>query len=93
MGFDSSLKSREIAKRYLDNAEKIIGRPLNNREKAYLINVVEQGNRVEAFLKSLGYFENTARGRLLRTHGISVESDNEAEKILERLEGEGHACV
>lgn len=74
-----ALKNREIAKRYLDNAEKILGRPLNSREMAYLHDVVEQGNNVEAFLKGLGYFEDTARGRLLRTHGISVESDSEAE--------------
>jgi hypothetical protein len=84
-----ALKSREIAKRYLANAEKILGRPLNSRERAYLHDVVEQGNNVEAFLKGLGYFEDTNRGRLLRTHGISVESDKEAMEILERLEEEG----
>jgi hypothetical protein len=84
-----ALKNREIAKRYLANAEKILGRPLNSREMAYLLNVVEQGNNVEAFLKGLGYFEDTARGRLLRTRGISVESDKDAMEILERLEEEG----
>jgi hypothetical protein len=83
-----ALKSREIAKRYLANAEKILGRPLNSRERAYLLNVVEQGNNVEAFLKGLGYFEDTARGRLLRTRGISVESDKEAMEMLRELEGE-----
>jgi hypothetical protein len=81
-----ALKSREIAKRYLANAEKILGRPLNSREKAYLHDVVEQGNRVEAFLKGLGYFEDSARGMLLRMCGISVESDEDAMEMLRELE-------
>jgi hypothetical protein len=77
-----ALKSREAAERYLANAEEFLGRPLNTGEKAYLEDVIEQGNRVEARLRELGYYDPGPRGQLLRERGILVETDEEAIEIL-----------
>jgi hypothetical protein len=71
------------------NAERILGRPLNKSERAYLEDVVRQGEYVERLLRELGYFDSGPRGELLRNYGISVESDEEAEEVLRRLEAEG----
>jgi len=81
-----ALKSRDAAKGYLANAEKFLGRPLTEKEKAYLEDAVRQGDRVEAWLKQLGYFEEGPRGQLLRKYGIWVETDREAEEILKEKE-------
>ncbi|RLE47950.1 MAG: hypothetical protein DRJ31_08105 [Candidatus Methanomethylicota archaeon] len=81
-----ALKNREIAKRYLKNAEKILGRALTERERAYLIDVIEQGNRVEEWLRQLGYFDDSPRGQLLRRYGISVDTNREAEETLKSME-------
>ena len=83
-----ALKNRDTAKRYLANAEKILGRPLEAGERAYLEDVIAQGDRVEASLRELGYYDKGARGRLLRGHGISVPSEEAAEEILKSLEEE-----
>jgi len=80
-----ALKNRDTAKRYLANAEKILGRPLEAGERAYLEDVIAQGDRVEASLRELGYYDKGARGRLLREHGISVPSEEAAKEILEKL--------
>jgi hypothetical protein len=84
-----ALKNREAAMRYMANAEKILGRPLNEHERAYLEHVIREGERVEGLLRGLGYFDSGPRGELLRTRGISVDSDVEAEEVLRRLEAEG----
>jgi hypothetical protein len=84
-----AIKNREAALRYMANAERILGRPLNECERAYLEDVVRQGEYVERLLRELGYFDGGPRGELLRNYGISVESDEEAEEVLRRLEAEG----
>jgi hypothetical protein len=84
-----ALSNREGAKRYITHAEKILGRPLTDQERAYLENVIEQGNRVERWLRELGYFDSTPRGELLRRKGIVAKDDDEARRILAELEGEG----
>jgi len=81
-----ALKNREVAKGYLRDGHKWLGRPLNEREKAYLRDVIEQGNRVEERLRQLGYFDKGPRGKLLRRYGVSVETDEEAEEMLKSLE-------
>jgi hypothetical protein len=70
------------------NAEGILGRPLNESERAYLEDVVRQGEYAERLLRELGYFDSGPRGELLRNYGISVESDEEAMEMLRELEGE-----
>jgi len=80
-----ALKNREIAKRYLKNAEKILGRALTERERAYLIDVIEQGNRVEEWLRRLGYFEDSPRGWLLRRYGVSVDTNKKAKEMLKSM--------
>jgi hypothetical protein len=81
-----ALKNREAAMRYMANAEGILGRPLNEGERAYLEDVVRQGERVERLLRELGYFDSGPRGELLRNYGISVESDEEAMEMLRKIE-------
>jgi len=81
-----ALKNREIAKNYLENGHKWLGRPLNEREKAYLKDVIEQGDRVEKWLRELGYFDPGPRGKLFRLTGDIAESDEEARRMLKRLE-------
>jgi len=85
-----ALKNREIAKGYLRDGHKWLGRPLNEREKAYLRDVIEQGDRVEKWLKELGYFDTGPRGRLFRLTGDIAESDEEARRMLKRLENRLH---
>jgi len=81
-----ALTNREAAKRYLANAEKILGRPLTPREEAYLRDVIEQGDRVEAWLREIGYYDPGPRGKLLRLTGYIAESDEEALEMLKRIE-------
>ena len=81
-----ALTNREVAKRYLANAEKILGRPLTAKEEAYLRDVIEQGDRVEEWLRKLGYYDPGPRGRLFRLTGDIAESDEEALKILRELD-------
>ncbi len=50
-----ALKNREIAKGYLEKAEKILGRALTEREQAYLLDVIEQEKSIEEFLRRLGF--------------------------------------
>ncbi|MBW2674338.1 MAG: hypothetical protein JRD89_13170 [Deltaproteobacteria bacterium] len=75
-----------MAKGYLRDGHRWLGRPLNEREKAYLRDVIEQGDRVEKRLRELGYFDKGPRGVLLRRYGISVPTDREAEEILKKME-------
>jgi len=84
-----AIKSGEAAEGYLRDGHKWLGRPLNEKEKAYLLDAIEQGKRVKEWLRKLGYFDDTPRGKLLRRHGISVETDSDAEKLLKELEGTG----
>jgi len=81
-----ALKNREAAKRYLKNGHKWLGRPLNEREIAYLKDVIEQGDRVERKLREYGYYDPGPRGRLFRLTGDVAESDEEAMEILKKLE-------
>lgn len=80
-----ALKNREIAKGYLRDGYKWLGRPLNEREKAYLRDVIEQGNHIEKQLRKLGYFDPGPRGQLLRLTGDIAESDEEALEILRKI--------
>ena len=80
-----ALKNREAAERYLRDGHKWLGRQLNEREKAYLQDVIEQGNRVEKLLRELGYFDPGPRGQLLRLTGDIAESDEEALEILRKI--------
>jgi hypothetical protein len=82
-----ALSSRECAKRYMAHAER--DRPLTDRERAYLEDVIEQGDRVERWLRELGYFDPTPRGELLRRKGIIAKDDDQARRILAELKGEG----
>jgi hypothetical protein len=84
-----ALKNREVAKRYLANADRILGRSLDEREKAYLEDVIRQGDSVEQYLRELGYFSPGPRGELLRRYGITVKSDSEATEILGELNEPG----
>jgi len=81
-----ALKNREIAKRYLRDGHKWLGRPLNEKEKAYLKDVIEQGDRVERKLREYGYYDPGPRGRLFRLTGDVAESDEEAIEILKRID-------
>jgi hypothetical protein len=81
-----AIRNREAALRYMANAERILGRPLNEVERAYLEDVVRQGEYVERLLRELGYFDSGPRGELLRNYGISVESDEEAMEMLRKIE-------
>ncbi|MCD6444941.1 hypothetical protein J7L70_08100 [Candidatus Bathyarchaeota archaeon] len=81
-----ALKNREIAKGYLRDGHKWLGRPLNEREKAYLRDVIEQGDRVEKWLRELGYYNLGPRGKLFRLTGDIAESDEEAEEMLKKLD-------
>lgn len=83
-----ALSNRETAKRYLKEGEKSLGRPLTKKEIAYLEDVIRQGDRVEEFLRKLGYFEEGPRGILLRKKGIITSSDKEAEELLRRFKDE-----
>ena len=69
----------------MKNAKKILGKALTERERAYLIDVIE-GNRVEEWLRRLDYFDEGPRGQLLRRYGISVDANREAEEILKSME-------
>jgi len=54
-----ALKNRDNRKRYIANAEKELGRPLNDRERAYLEDVIRQGDYVEEWLRRLGYHDRS----------------------------------
>ena len=81
-----ALKNREIAKKYLRDGHKWLGRPLTEREVAYLKDVIEQGDRVEKWLRECGYYDPGPRGRLFRLTGDVAESDEEALEMLKKLE-------
>jgi len=83
-----ALKNREIARGYLRDGHKWLGRPLTEREKAYLRDVIRQGDRVEEFLRKCGYYDPGPRGKLFRLTGDIAESDEEAEEMLKSLEAE-----
>lgn len=83
-----ALSNRDTAKRYLANAEKILGRPLTSREREYLEDVIRQGDRVEKWLREIGYYDPTPRGELLRRKGILAKDDEEAKRILAELSNE-----
>jgi hypothetical protein len=81
-----ALKNRDTAKRYIANAEKELGRPLNEKERAYLEDVIRQGDYVEEWLRRLGYYDSGARGELLRRYRISADTEEEAKELLAELE-------
>jgi len=83
-----ALKNREIAKGYLKDGYKWLGRPLTEKEIVYLKDVIEQGDRVERWLRELGYYDPGPRGKLFRLTGDIAESDEEAEEMLKSLEAE-----
>jgi len=60
-------------------------RPLNEREIAYLKDVIKQGDRVERELREYGYYDPGPRGRLFRRTGDIAESDEEAIEILREM--------
>ncbi len=80
-----ALKNREIARGYLRDGHKWLGRPLNEKEIAYLRDVIEQGDRAEEWLREIGYFDPGPRGKLLRLTGDIAESDGEATEILKKM--------
>jgi len=80
-----ALKNREIAKNYLENGHKWLGRPLTKGEITYLKDVIEQGDRVEKRLRELGYYDPGPRGRAFRLTGDIPESGEEALEILKKL--------
>jgi hypothetical protein len=84
-----ALANRETAKRYLKEGHKWLGRELTPQERAYLEDVIRQGNHVEQRLREWGFYDPGARGKLLRYHGISADTEEEARRILAELEGEG----
>jgi len=85
-----ALKNRDTAKRYMANAEKELGRPLNDRERAYLEDVIRQGDYVEEWLRRLGYYDSGVRGELLRRYRISADTEEEAKQLLVQLKKEGN---
>jgi hypothetical protein len=84
-----ALSNREGAKRYITHAEKILGRPLTDQERAYLEDLIEQGNRGGAMAEGTGVLRFHLGGKLLRRKGIVAKDDDEARRILAELEGEG----
>jgi len=81
-----ALKNREIAKGYLKNGHKWLGRPLNEKEKAYLLDVIRQGDHAEEYLRECGYYDPGPRGKAFRLTGNIPETDEEAMEILKKFE-------
>ena len=50
--------------------------------------MIEQGDRVERWLRELGYYNPGPRGKLFRLTGDIAESNEEAEEMLKSLEAE-----
>jgi len=56
------------------------GRPLNEKEKTYLLDIIRQEDHVEEYLRKCGYHDPEPRNQLLRHTGNIAESGRSGAK-------------
>lgn len=76
-----ALADRKVAKRILASNQ-----PLTPERKAYLEDVIRQGNVTEEVLRRHGYYDPGPRGEAFRATGNVYDTDEEALETLKKLE-------